>query len=372
MAKTAASRYSTVGSGDLISQPGFGVAEVSLDPGQIGASPMSTEAGVPVSSTEGPVEITPPSDIGLVTEAMRRAAPRNKKLRRAYFVGALAAARRRADPRVAPEPWDVPPEATATDAYGDLRIQDMPLIAHPIVEMIRSEMPDLVMAADRGGRILGLAVHATWRRRYPKTPFPTLGGKVHFGRFSTDHSRDSVNEILAHILNSSGVMAEMAQRREDKDGRKLTVLFLDDWVAGGGTLNMICELLARNGLNRDTNLRLLVGTMSGSNLWSSQVDLHVRGRSNQSGVTWGDSGEELGVDYSLPRNRYELGLTPRPARTVAPRTLRRDLYAAIQKQVEPSPLAYNRRPAPNIAPPSRSRIARISRRLFRKVANTAF
>lgn len=120
------------------------------------------------------------------TQAMREVSPQRDELRKAHEAGMRAAALRRANPPKQPEAWA--PDIPIGNRYGYRRLtmEEMPHIASPIVEMIREEMPEVVMVVDRGGRFLGDAVWNVWHQRYPGVRFPTIDYRMHFGRNSRD------------------------------------------------------------------------------------------------------------------------------------------------------------------------------------------
>jgi hypothetical protein len=269
-----------------------------------------------------------------IPEAMLAAAPSQGEQKRAYMIGALAATIRRANPIDVPEPFEfsmaIPPDG-ASLYDGPIHIQDLPYLASPIVELIRAEMPDLVIAADRGGRLLGLAVFEAWRRRYPHSSFPTLDGKLHFGRISKRLNRDAGRMALDHMLNRSGLMAEMAQRHEEKDRRPLKVTLLDDWVNEGVTVDQVREYLEDKMAPYGGTLQYSVGTMRGTQLSRYSHAVGDTRREHGKGP-WTDDSVAIGVDY----DEGSMGVRPQVVRSEQSRDLRHRLVNAINKEIQPS------------------------------------
>ncbi|HEU4966646.1 MAG TPA: phosphoribosyltransferase [Candidatus Saccharimonadales bacterium] len=279
-----------------------------------------------------------PDHNGFIVRAMRAATPKQRELRAAYAVGVQAASRRRLYHMEQPKPWA--PEVTemSLSKFGDMPIQEMPRLASPIVEMIREEMPEVVMVADRGGRLLGNAVWGVWHQRYPGVRFPTIDHRMHFGRNSSDPDSKDTELALMHILYRSGAMAEMAGREVEKDKRPLKVLLIDDWVGAGRTARRTREVLERAG-NLSGRLRLLMGTMYGTRL-DDTVDRHVLGtESAYYDFPWTDNPNAFGVDYPTTHEQYSRVL-PEVRRSHQAMELRRSLREAIKERISPSPYPY--------------------------------
>lgn len=304
-------------------------------------------AGLPVVESSVVVEVAGlPAHIpapGFITEAMRRAAPRKRNGRQAYMVGALAAAYRRANPITAPDAWDERPDRPEYPS-GWVDMDSLPYIASPIVEHIREDMPDLVMAADRGARFLGLAVFKAWHQRYPGATFPTIDGRVHFGRMSKRADNSATEDVIRDILHRSGVSAEMAQRRAVGDYRPMKVLLLEDWVSGGGTVSMVMGLLGSLGL-KGRDIEFSLATLNGGQ--HDAVKKHIIGdRLRSPGALWSDSSEIVGVHYPGGVDDFwgVKGVRGRPARTAESRRFRRQLDHHIREQISPSPHPVTRLP----------------------------
>lgn len=328
-------------------------------------SELTTTPNLIITADSSTVELEQTAPVGLVpgveapasprlatqellmpTDAMRTAAPADLTLRQPYLLGALAAVKRRAHPIAAPEPWPVhPPYHRSHNVHDQVEVPQLPNIASPIVEMVREEMPDLVMVADRGGRLLGLSVYQTWRQRYPRAPFPTIDGTINFGRISSNQPQELTRQAVTGILHRSGLMAEMAQRRAEGDQRPLTVMLLDDWIGAGFTASGVRDILASRGLIRGHNLRFIFGTMAGNNLAEQTgddiVDRHVVGNSwRRAGAVWTDDIDMIGLDYEEQGigSRARLVSVREPSEVA--RGVRQLLAATVKSDVEPSPHPY--------------------------------
>lgn len=267
-----------------------------------------------------------PATIAEVSDAMLQAVP-SDEFRSAYLLGALAATRRRANPYVAPAPSHVemtmPPDTD--DLWSrSLEVEDLPYMASPVVELARDLRPDVVMAADRGGRLFGLAVYGAWQRRYPEAQFPSIDGKIHFGRISKSVDPTVVQQSVKHVLHRSGAMAELAQRRSEGDFSLLRVMLIDDWVYMGSTVDMVRRMVGNElGANE-----FALGTMRGTRYAGCR---HVVGDERRDGKgQWSDNGLANGVDYD-----YD---DPYPQNTHSPlaRHLRGKLYQALDEQILPA------------------------------------
>ncbi len=294
-----------------------------------------------------PVDALSPMDLSasqteglIIPPAMVEAAPMVDKLQyAAYKVGAIAAANRREHPVSQPPAFT---ELTnQAEHNGTVMLENLPEVASPIVDFVREFGPDVVIAADRGGRMLGVAVHKVWQQRYPGIPFPTIDGKLHFGRISKSPTDEDIRMVVQHILNRSGVMAEMAMRRAEGDERPAKVLLLDDWVAGGGTVGRAQEHL-EDCLGGAQNLDYAVGTMNGNRYhWAK----HIIGSSDLGGYGWSDSGKYLGVEYNTSRGAKtspwgwdrELAVWPKVVRSATARGLRSALDESVRSQVVSAP-----------------------------------
>lgn len=306
---------------------------------------MSTES-IPQISIDGPTVELPaleglPVEVAAegrpcyaVSEAMLAAAPSTDPLRTAYQLGVVAATVRRVHPATAPQAFpfqmDVPRDSDSL-IDGEIKVDDLPYLASPVVELVRTYMPDLTMAADRGGRLFALAVYGVWHRRYGGAPFPTIDGTIHFGRISKKIDQDATRRVVEHILHRSGVMAELAQRQAEGDQSPLRVLFLDDWIHEGRTVEHVEQLIAELAAARGQNVELAVGTMRGTQHHRLR---HVVGdtRREHGKGAWTDDSRIIGVDYDA--SGYS-GVEGRVVRGQGSASIRSSLQAAIRAKVQP-------------------------------------
>lgn len=152
------------------------------------------------------------------------------------------------------------------------------------VNITQETKPHIVVGCDRGGRLFGLALHATWRTTRDGEPFPTLDGKVHFARVSKTEDIEVLQEKIDQIVTSSEQIG--AQRgNEIVADEQLRVLFIDDWVIGGGTMRIARRLMEKHGAK--TYFAVMCGDGADA---SGQANLHTN-------VSWHDRPEEIGVNY---------------------------------------------------------------------------
>ncbi len=294
--------------------------------------------------------------------AMVEAAPQDDDFqRKAYMVGALAATQRRGRPVVQPAPFSELQNLPLVHEYG-VHPERLPQAASPIVELIREQMPDVVLAADRGGRMIGLAVYKVWQQRYPGIPFPTIDGKLHFGRISGSVTNQESLDVATNILNRSGVMAEMAQRRAEGDERPAKVLLLDDWSMSGFTINHGKRAL-ESALKDHGGLTLMLGTMSGHH--HPSIEPHVVGINGNMGTPWSDDSHHIGVTYSDFNSKTSQAsqseIWPTPVYSTKARKLREALVQHVRDQVVPSP--------PPSSPTLWRQLQRSLHRGFKRIAN---
>jgi hypothetical protein len=162
--------------------------------------------------------------------------------------------------------------------------EELPEMALPILEFIDEVQPHIVIGCDRGGRLFSLAMHAAWRETRAGQPFPTLDGKLHFARISKSEDPDVLQEKIDQIVGASKLFGEQRGNVVDED-EQLRVLFVDDWVIGGGTKRLTERLMKKYGAQ--TYFAVLCGDGA-----------DVAGRSKlKTRVSWHDRPEEIGVNY---------------------------------------------------------------------------
>lgn len=129
---------------------------------------------------------------------------------------------------------------------GVITPEDLPNLALPILEFIEDTQPHLVIGCDRGGRLFSLAIHAAWQRTRDGQSFPTIDGKIHFARVSKSEDEGVLQEKVDQIVAS--VKKEASQRGiELPDDEQLRVMFVDDWIIGGGTMRLAQRLVKKHG-----------------------------------------------------------------------------------------------------------------------------
>lgn len=164
-----------------------------------------------------------------------------------------------------------------------LQPEDLPNLALPILEFIEDTQPHIIIGCDRGGRLFSLAIHAAWQHTRDGQLFPTIDGKIHFARISQSENTDVLQDKVDEIVVSAKQMA--AQRGNAIDDEQLRVMFVDDWVIGGGTMRLAQRLVNKYGAK--TYFAVMCG--EGANV-SGQPNLHTT-------VSWHDRPEEIGVNY---------------------------------------------------------------------------
>jgi adenine/guanine phosphoribosyltransferase-like PRPP-binding protein len=168
--------------------------------------------------------------------------------------------------------------------FSATKPEDLPELALPILDFMEDVRPHVVIGCDRGGRLFGLAIHAAWRQTRDGQPFPTLDGKLHFARVSKSEDPDVLQEIIDQIIASS--KRQSTQRdNELADDEQLRVLFVDDWVIGGGTMRLAQRLMKKHGAQ--TYFATMCG-QGGDVTGQPSLNTHV---------SWHDRPEEIGVNY---------------------------------------------------------------------------
>jgi adenine/guanine phosphoribosyltransferase-like PRPP-binding protein len=167
---------------------------------------------------------------------------------------------------------------------GALQPEDLPELTLPILDLIEDTQPHIVIGCDRGGRLFGLAIHAAWGQTRDGQPFPTLDSKLHFARISKSEDADVLQDKVDQIVASAKQLG--AQRgNELADDEQLRVLFVDDWVIGGGTMRLAQRLMKKHGAK--TYFAVMCGEGADA---TGQANLHTN-------VSWHDRPEEIGVNY---------------------------------------------------------------------------
>lgn len=167
---------------------------------------------------------------------------------------------------------------------GSTKPEELPEMAMPVLEFIDQVQPHIVIGCDRGGRLFSLAIHAAWRETRDGQPFPTLDGKIHFARISKSENPAVLQEKVDAIIELSKRLAEHKGNIVDDD-EQLRVLFVDDWVIGGGTKRLAEMLVEKHGA------KSFFAVMSGGKADATgEPDLRTN-------VSWHDRPEHIGVNY---------------------------------------------------------------------------
>lgn len=120
-------------------------------------------------------------------------------------------------------------------AGGSLAIQQLPFLGRKLAEHIHDVDPAVVIAGDRGARLIGLATIIGWSRRFPEERFPTIESKLHFARVtSRSAGRADVLEAVRSTLIRAGLPEQFSYKRK-QDGDSPKVVYIDDWAVRGGT-----------------------------------------------------------------------------------------------------------------------------------------
>jgi len=167
---------------------------------------------------------------------------------------------------------------------GSIKPEDLPNLALPILEFIEDTQPHIIIGCDRGGRLFSLAIHAAWQQTRDCQRFPTIDSKIHFARVSKSEDENVLQEKVDHIVASAKQMA--TQRGiELPDDEQLRVMFVDDWVIGGGTMRLAQRLMKKHGAK--TYFAVMCGNGADA---TGQSNLHTN-------VAWHDRPEEIGINY---------------------------------------------------------------------------
>lgn len=128
------------------------------------------------------------------------------------------------------------------DGSAPLSLRDLPELALPLVEHMQESRPDIVLANDRGARLYAFAVFQSWKSRYPNERFP--GGGIDFLHISKS---DLSNEPAI------GTLSRQMQRFRARQGaiELPSVLFMDDWVQKGQTIERFIACAGSVGLPKD-------------------------------------------------------------------------------------------------------------------------
>lgn len=162
--------------------------------------------------------------------------------------------------------------------------EDLPEMALPVLDFLEEVQPHIVIGCDRGGRLFGVAMHAAWRTTRANAPFPTLDGKIHFARISKSEDEAVLQAKIDAIVAAS--MHTAAQRGTvPQESEQLRIMFVDDWVVGGGTKRLAERLVKKHG----AQTYFVVMSGGGADA-TGELDQNTF-------VSWHDNPEAIGVNY---------------------------------------------------------------------------
>lgn len=210
-------------------------------------------------------------------------------------------------------------------------------LAEPVLSFIDRIKPHVIVGCDRGGRMFSLAVHALWHAQHPGEPFPTVDGKIHFARISKAEDPKDVQaqfDKIIELAKSQGRNRGMQESELDQ----LRILFIDDWVNGGGTRRLTERLVGQHGAT--SYFAVMRG--GGADVSGMPHDDWIK-------PGWSDRPEEIGVNYiSLEENdtnvAWQFGRTHKVVAIRSPRA--KDIRRRMRKsastkrsEVEPEAIA---------------------------------
>lgn len=177
----------------------------------------------------------------------------------------------------------------------------LPETALPIVDYIHETKPDIVIACDRGARLLGIAVFLTWKNTFKSERFPTIDNKLHFARISKSSPIDSMQNRINQIFDSSLQAAGQPNKEIDSDNG-LNVLFIDDWAIGGETQEIAKSLLVQH------NARGSWAVLGGKKSDISCIPSFFGPASFL--TSWRDNSSQIGIQYKDSANSSYAYETP--------------------------------------------------------------
>lgn len=206
-------------------------------------------------------------------------------------------------------------------------------IARVITEFVHDTEPDVIVAADRGGRLLALATHASWKHRYPDHDFPTRDGKIHFARISGSIDLGVTQRVIRSTLKKAGLSSDDPEHVQD-DELKPKVMLIDDWIGQGRTFRTFADVAHNDfGIPKDN---MLMATMHGHEL-PYDDPTHIIGDPSgyAHGSQWCDDEEIMGVTYYSDQDTGSddelFGVVGRSNRSQKSIEARQNLHRAVAK-----------------------------------------
>jgi hypothetical protein len=198
------------------------------------------------------------------------------------------------DPETAPEIGQFFNDAYLAEGkeHRDIRTRELPYLTRPLIEAIHEVQPDTVIAADRGGRPVALAVMRGWRHRYPGERFPTIDNAIHFARISSRSvSARDILPMMRRSLYGSGVLLDKDEEELfDADAK---IALLDDWAVDGNAFRRFKEGAIELGFLQEN---IFFMTLAGQPIDENHVIGDPRRRATH--AQWEDDfGKAVGVSF---------------------------------------------------------------------------
>ena len=171
----------------------------------------------------------------------------------------------------------------------------------PIVEFIEEEQPDYIIACDRGGRPLGLAVASMYKKMHGR--LPTVDGTLRFRRITKTNEEAVTEEHVRPLVE------EMLTNRQYPK-----VLVLDDCIVYGGTKYLVQKIFNRMGEGR---IQLTFGVLCGSGG-------NISGSSSLKWFDWEENGV-VGVSYTANNCNAKI------VKGESAKTWRRTMYDSVER-----------------------------------------
>lgn len=169
-------------------------------------------------------------------------------------------------------------------------------IVFPLVQFIKAEKPDRIIALDTGGRIVAFAVHNLYQSLYGN--LPTVDHGIRFKRVSKSFP-------VGFVRNSFKLdIEELLAIKQDPH-----LMFVDDSIITGKTSKTLREAIAKLSNGR---VRVSIGVMREATVGHADVSGAIFSLAQ---FKWHNNPDLIGVQYRSPTDGYTL-------RTPASRELR--------------------------------------------------
>jgi hypothetical protein len=210
---------------------------------------------------------------------------------------------------------------------GTITAAEMPFVGRTAVEFIRQEAPDAIIAADRGGRLLGFTAYHSWKKRFPGERIPTRDGSIRFARLT--HKKMGPYEfqdVTRRVLTQAGILDPDGELLSgvSGNGSKPKVTFMDEWVFQARTFRRFVDAVGCCGIPPE-NVSII--TMCNRPLDGVRHAVNPAFRSWEISA-WKDDAAAIGVDY------IDDSLMPTPTRSPIAGQERHAIVAAINRYYE--------------------------------------